>query len=260
VTFFGPPSMLESAVVYAGLIVTLAGLALGVRAVRRPDGEGGASRRKRAAAITGAGVATMAVGYLLPAPESRVSMPVTRLDEFAPAWHFREVHSRHIDAPPERVFDAIRKVRADEIRFFQTLTWIRRGGRRLPPGILDPVADQPLLDVAVRGGFLRLADDAPRELVIGTVIARPPGTRGPANPDTFRMRQAPPEGTVLAVMNFEVRPDGTGSIVRTETRVYASGAAARRRFAAYWRTIYPGSALIRRMWLRAIERRARADL
>ena len=34
--------------------------------------------------------------------------------------------------------------------------------------------------------------------------------------------------------------------------------AARRRFAAYWRVIYPGSAIIRRMWLRAIERRAMA--
>ena len=43
--------MLESAVVYAGLLVTLAGLALGVRAVRRPEGELGASRRKRAAAM-----------------------------------------------------------------------------------------------------------------------------------------------------------------------------------------------------------------
>jgi hypothetical protein len=254
--------MLESAVVYAGLIVTLAGLALGVRAVRRPEGELGASRRKRAAAITGAGVATVAIGYLLPAPESRAtasSAPVTRLDEFAPAWHFREVHSRRIDAAPERVFDAIRKVRADEIRFLQTLTWIRRGGRRLPPGILDPVADQPLIDVAVRGGFLRLADDAPRELVIGTVIAHPPGPRSAATPDLFRMRQPPPEGTILAVMSFEVRPDGAGCVVRTETRVFASGPAARRRFAAYWRTIYPGSAIIRRMWLRAIERRARGE-
>jgi hypothetical protein len=33
-------------------------------------------------------------------------------------------------------------------------------------------------------------------------------------------------------------------------------AAARRKFGAYWLVICPGSALIRRMWLRAIERRA----
>jgi hypothetical protein len=60
-------------------------------------------------------------------------------------------------------------------------------------------------------------------------------------------------------MNFRVTPDGAGgSMVSTETRVFASDASARRRFAAYWRLIYPGSATIRRMWLRAIERRATA--
>jgi len=32
--------------------------------------------------------------------------------------------------------------------------------------------------------------------------------------------------------------------------------STRRRFAGYWRIIYPGSALIRRMWLRAVARRA----
>jgi len=46
------------------------------------------------------------------------------------------------------------------------------------------------------------------------------------------------------------------SLLSTETRVYANDAASRRRFAVYWRLIYPGSALIRRMWLRAIARRA----
>jgi hypothetical protein len=50
----------------------------------------------------------------------------------------------------------------------------------------------------------------------------------------------------------------------TQTRVAASDASAERRFAAYWRLIYPGSAFIRRMWLprdpgsrRAHERRIR---
>jgi hypothetical protein len=38
--------------------------------------------------------------------------------------------------------------------------------------------------------------------------------------------------------------------------VFANSSGARRRFAVYWRLIYPGSAIIRRMWLGAIERRA----
>jgi hypothetical protein len=94
----------------------------------------------------------------------------TRLDEFAPVWQFHEVHTLGISAPPERVFAAIRQVRADEIALFRTLTWIRRGGRPAPPGILNAGSTQPR--------------------------------------------------------------------------------------AAYWRVIYPGSALIRRMWLRAIARRS----
>ena len=58
-------------------------------------------------------------------------------------------------------------------------------------------------------------------------------------------------------MNFVVTQDGaSGSVVSTETRVYANSPSARRRFAAYWRVIYPGSAILRRMWLRAIQRRA----
>lgn len=44
--------------------------------------------------------------------------------------------------------------------------------------------------------------------------------------------------------------------VRHETRVYAPDPSARKKFAAYWRIIYPGAALIRRTWLRSIKRRA----
>ena len=58
-------------------------------------------------------------------------------------------------------------------------------------------------------------------------------------------------------MNFHVTDEGGGvSRLVTQTRVAASDAAAERRFAAYWRVIYPGSAFIRRMWLRAIKARA----
>jgi hypothetical protein len=83
----------------------------------------------------------------------------------------------------------------------------------------------------------------------------PPGTQGTLTPQVFQRALAP--GFVLAAMNFAVAPDGPGrSIVSTETRVFANSPTARRRFAAYWRIIYPGSAIIRRMWLRAIQRRA----
>ena len=64
---------------------------------------------------------------------------------------------------------------------------------------------------------------------------------------------------VNAAMNFQIAPSGDGSSdLTTETRVFAVDAQATRAFAAYWRMIYPGSALIRIMWLRAIRLRAEA--
>ncbi len=233
--------MIGSAVVYCGLALALVGLVLIMRPIGLP--------------VVGAGLALAAIGALLPSPESRVGPAQMRLDEFAPAWQFRERHSIAVAAPPTQVFEAIRAVRADEIRLFRTLTWIRRAGRRLPESILNAGDSTPIIDVALRTNFVRLADDAPRELVIGTIVGAPPGAAGQATPQVFRT--AMPPGYALATMNFLVRPDRAGgSVVSTETRVFANSDGARRRFAVYWRLIYPGSALIRRMWLRAIKRRA----
>lgn len=102
-----------------------------------------------------------------------------------------------------------------------------RGGHSLLPGV-------PLLDVATRTGFRYLANDPPRELVIGIDVA----------PDVF------------AAMNFLVTPDRSGSTLSTETRVYARTKGGKRSFAFYWFLIRPGSGPIRRMWLRAIRMRA----
>jgi len=243
--------MIGSAIAYLGLILAVAGMVLAVKPIRRLR----ITRRKRGLVVAGAGVLLGIVGLILPVSESRVTRVETRLDEFAPAWQFREVHTIKVAAPPARVFEAIRRVRADEIRLFRALTWIRRGGQPAPRGILNAGTSEPLIDVATQCGFVYLADDAPRELVIGTAVMAPPGTHGTLTPQVFQ--QSLPPGFALAAMNFVVAADGPDrSFVSTETRVFANSPAVRRRFAVYWRVIYPGSAIIRRMWLRAIERRA----
>ena len=233
--------MIGSVVLYAGVVLVLIGFTL----VRKPVG----------VPLVLAGTTLVVVAILLPAPESGVSAPSTRLDRVMPGWQFGEHHATTVAAPPARVFDAIKSVRADEIRFIRALTWIRRGGRRLPEGILSAGTSAPIIDVATRTTFTRLAEEAPRELVVGTIVVRPPGVRVRVTPEIFQ--RPPPPGFALATMNFLVTPDARGgSLVSTETRVFASSDGARRRFAMYWRVIYPGSALIRRMWLRAIKRRA----
>lgn len=158
-------------------------------------------------------------------------------------------------SPPERVFDATRATTPGEIRGFRLLTWLRRGGRRQAPNILDAPGGEPLIDTAVRGGFVLLAEDRPREIVVGAVVIGQHKLVLPLTPAGFAAIDAP--GFAKAVMNFRIAPDGDGaSRVTTETRVFGTDAASVRRFAVYWRIIQPGSGLIRRRWLRAIQRRA----
>jgi hypothetical protein len=175
-----------------------------------------------------------------------------------PRWQIGEQHTIHVAAPPEAVFAAIHAVRADEILFFRTLIAVRRCGQTGPESIMNPPAEKPMLDIATQTTFLLLADEPAREIVIGTVVAAPrkaSAGSGKLTPEHFQ-RKLPP-GVALATMNFLVLPDDRGgSIVSTETRINANDAPALRRFAVYWRLIHPGSDIIRRMWLRAIKKRA----
>jgi len=42
-----------------------------------------------------------------------------------------------------------------------------------PESILNPGPDAPLLDVALRGGFHLIAEEPPREIVIGMYVIKP---------------------------------------------------------------------------------------
>ena len=180
---------------------------------------------------------------------------MARLDEFAPEHQFHEVHGIRIRAPRSRVYRAIKEVTAGEIALFRALTWIRRLGCKGPESILDPPPGEPVLSVATRTGFILLADDREEEVVVGAVVLAPPGAKRPRTAEQFKQVAGP--GFAKAAMNFRVEDAGDGTcLVSTETRVHATDAPARRKFGRYWALIRPGSGFLRRMWLRAIKRRA----
>ena len=258
--------MLASTGVYLGL----ATFVLGLLALVRPVHALGIGDRGRALAVAAVGLAIAAASTRLPTRARRVDPrdpSATRLDRLVPVFEFDERHETRIAADPRAVDRAIRLVTADEILLFRTLTWIRRFGRSGPPSILNPPPDVPLMDVATRTGFTVLADEPGHEIVFGFArhLGRPssdgdgggggaPGDAGAA----FAALDAP--GVLKVAMNFHLSPDDRGGTrLTTETRVHATDAASRRTFATYWRVIRPGSALIRRAWLRAIRLRAEAE-
>ncbi len=250
----------------AGVLLIDAGLAagfLGLVSLAWPLRFLGIRTRRRGAVWLASGAALGLAGVALPAPPRRVPEKVSILDSFIPSYQFSEHHEIRVRATPARVHEAVWRVTAEEIRLFRALTWIR--SPRLTRGegeasILNAPAKRPILEVATSSGFMLLADQPGREVVVGMIVVAPSRSRERIDdPQDFAALDAP--GYAKAVMNFRMEDEGGGwTRLTTETRVYATDASSRRRFAAYWRTIYPGSALIRRMWLRAIRERAEGDL
>jgi hypothetical protein len=180
------------------------------------------------------------------------------LDEFLPDYDVNEVHSTRVAAPPEAVLAAVRAVTSREIPLLVLLMALRRlpaAMRRRRSSPARRALDAPLLDQFRRGGFLVLADGSD-ELVVAVV-----GRFWTADGGIHRL--APAEfaafdepGFAKAVVNFHASAVPGGSLLTTETRIKATDEAARRSFRRYWRLVMPGSAAIRRAWLRAIRKRA----
>lgn len=242
--------MLPTIFVYAGLTA----FGLGLLTIIRPLRWIGISTRRRAALFVCVGVVLVAVGWTLPAPTTRVENPRTQLDLFAPAYQFNEVHSIQVNAPPDQVYRAIKEVTVDEIAFAPTL-------RRVWPGN-QPGHESILIEMTTHSSFLLLADEPSHEVVIGKVVLAPRGTRlqrSLLNAGNYSGVNAP--GLALATMNLSIEGAASGATtLTTETRVYATDPNAQKAFARYWRVIYPGSALLRRMWLRAIKHRAESHV
>jgi hypothetical protein len=241
--------MLDSVLAYLGFALVLVGLLSLIVPIRFLY----VQTRSVAAVVATGGLLVVIVTYRCQYAQNRSPFPQQDLMIGCQSGSSTRDTSS-VSLPPEKVFTAIRAVRANEILFFRTLIAIRRCGQPGPESILNAPEEMPLLDVATQTTFVVLADEPPRELVVGTVSYKVRAS-GKLTPEVFR--RTLPRGVALATMNFLVTPDERGgSIVSTETRVYANDPSALRRFAAYWRVIHPGSDMIRRMWLRAIKRRA----
>lgn len=183
------------------------------------------------------------------------------LDDFLREYDVNEVHSIRVAAPPERVLAAVRALTAREVPLLVGLMALRT----LPAAVLrrSPLRlrrdlRRPILEQAGRAGFVVLAERSD-ELVLGVVgrLWTSDGGVERVDPADFADFEAP--GFAKAVMNFHARVVDGGTLLTTETRIRGTDEEARRRFRRYWRAVMPGSALIRRAWLRAIRRRAERD-
>ena len=186
-------------------------------------------------------------------------MTSSLLAQFLPDYHLHELHAITIHAPAARVYRALHELTAREIWLTRPLFFLRslpamlkgkRGFARFD--------DAPLLAQIVRENFILLGAEAEREIVLGTI-----GKFWRASGAMHHFRTAEEfvafhlPGFAKAALNFRLTALAENKTrLETETRIVCTDAEARKKFSWYWRLIYPGSALIRIIWLRAIKKRA----
>ena len=185
------------------------------------------------------------------------------IDEFLPDYDVVERHETRVRASPRAVYAAI----AQADLAFSPVVRLLLALRMLPSIILrrpDTVREaarrlgRPItLRAFEERGFTILAEDPPRELLIGLVGTFWTPTGGLRAVDAATFRGPQPAGTARAAWNFMVVPgDGADCRLTTETRVQCADADSRRRFRWYWRLVRPGSGIIRLAMLRSIRTHA----
>jgi hypothetical protein len=157
-----------------------------------------------------------------------------------PVYHHRERHSVYVNARPEAALAAARETQLGDVPLVAALFRLRG---------LGAAGGRPIWSSMQARGF-QLHD--PETLVL---VGRPWTPSGGLRAvEDFAGFDEP--GYAKMGMDLRARPEGSGSRLETETRVFLTDAAARRRFAAYWLAVRPFSGLVRRLWLRAAKRRA----
>lgn len=243
---FEPASYL----LYAGLFTAL-GAAV---CVVKPMQWIGLGTRKRAVAVALAGVAGAACGLNWPVNRME-STGVTLLDDWQRESDFRESHSVMAVATPEQALQAAREVTFGDLKAYRFLARIRAMAMGQAAGGVISNSTIVRAMTGPGGGFSVLAEQPGREVVMGAAIRADARAGRRLAGQAYREYCEP--GWVKVAFNVRAEPAGGGlTRISTETRVLGCDRESANRFARYWRFIYPGSALLRKLWLDSMLERA----
>src|SRR5437588_23506 len=153
------------------------------------------------------------------------------LDDALPHFDVVERHAREIAAPPARVYAAVRALDFADSPIIRALWRLRSLGKERAMS----------WDALLRLGFVIVADDPPREIVLG-LLAQPWRLRGEIqHPTAAEWRAYDRADFAKIAWSFSTTASGNSTTLATETRVRVVDPAALRKFRWYWRAIGPFS-------------------
>jgi hypothetical protein len=183
-----------------------------------------------------------------------------KLDEFLPQYDFTEIHEVKVKASPQATFVAMKDLLPSEL---SPLVFFMLNLRGLPAilagkGRRIHAEEKTFLNQLYSGGFIPL-EETEDEIVFGLIgqFWKLTGGEEPSSvtdAESFLAFNRTDFAKVAA--NLYVQTENDGTLLSTETRIWALDPRTRKKFAFYWRMISAGSGWIRVLWLRAIKRRA----
>jgi len=168
------------------------------------------------------------------------------IDRFLPVYDVFERHRITIHAPAERVYVEVRNLDLTRSKVSRVLFRLR--------GM--PAASNNTLDDVLKMGFILLADERDKEIVLGVVgrFWKLSGGLRRLGPNEFLSFDQP--GYAKAAWNFHLSPAEGGVMLTTETRVRCADPRSRRWFRFYWSLVGHFSGLIRREMLRIVRKQS----
>lgn len=185
-----------------------------------------------------------------------------KADELLPEYTFNEVHEVHVKASVEKAKQILQTTGVKDIPAAHLLMKIR-GIANEDADTSDFAAKSNVSSDTVSTPDFNFFVVSPNEWITGMILKSAiisNGDKKPAPPEITSLQQFASfnePGYVKVTANFRfIETDPHNTLLTTETRVKGITLNDNRTFGYYWRIIYPGSAIIRRVWLDTIKKRA----
>jgi hypothetical protein len=175
-----------------------------------------------------------------------------------PAFSFNEFHEVRINASPEKVKQVLQNTGVKDIpvaRLLMKVRGIAGDDVDLSNRASNNIVSSNTVSTPDFNFFVVAPDEWITVMILKSVIITN-GANKPAPPEISALEQFMSfnePGYVKVAVNFRfISNNNRETILTTETRNIGVTCNDNRIFGYYWRIIYPGSAIIRRVWLNSI--------
>ena len=179
-----------------------------------------------------------------------------KIDSIMPTYSFNEYHEVLIKSSPDKVKTALKRMHVRDIPAVNFLMMLR--------GIPADKEEKDKLSALNQNESTFQTQDFNYFVMDSIELLTVMLVKTTAKNDPPRMRTIEQfmsfqkTGYIKVALNFRIIPLENGStLVTTETRNQGLTPEDRRTFGRYWRVIYPGSAIIRRLWLEALAKKSK---